>query len=386
MHMLRDEDNEKYRMAIKNTLEFDPQILKRYVNFMNNPDENTAIEQFGNGDKYFGVATVLATLPGLPMFGHGQVEGLREKYGMEFRKPKWDETPDEGLIAGHAWKIFPVLHRRYLFADVENFFLYDLYRSDGGVDENVFAYSNMHNDERGVVIYHNRFADTRGWIKTSAAFLDKNKGDLRQKSLAEGLRLPTDGYVVFKDYVTHLEYIRSCVELREKGLYLELHAYQHHVFMDWRFVDGKQWRDIYVALNGAGVDSMQAQFEEMFGSREEVPQSGMAPKALIIREKEKAVRKPAQRRKKKEEMQVKSARKKTPSKAGSEKKASAKKTTASKKSSTRASAVATKSSAKKPKVTMKKSTTAKKPSAKTSSPKRKPAKKKAVVRKPSKGK
>jgi len=32
MHMLRDEDNAKYRLAIKNTLEFDPQILKRYVN------------------------------------------------------------------------------------------------------------------------------------------------------------------------------------------------------------------------------------------------------------------------------------------------------------------------------------------------------------------
>jgi hypothetical protein len=119
MHMLRDEDNAKYRMAIKNTLEFDPQILKRYVNFMSNPDEKTSIEQFGNGDKYFGVTTVLSTLPGLPMFGHGQVEGFREKYGMEFRKPKWDETPDEGLIGGHAWKIFPILHRRHLFADVE---------------------------------------------------------------------------------------------------------------------------------------------------------------------------------------------------------------------------------------------------------------------------
>ena len=53
MHMLRDEDNAKYRMAIKNTLEFDPQILKRYVNFMNNPDEKTAVEQFGNGDRFW---------------------------------------------------------------------------------------------------------------------------------------------------------------------------------------------------------------------------------------------------------------------------------------------------------------------------------------------
>ncbi|MEO7841854.1 MAG: alpha-amylase, partial [Anaerolineales bacterium] len=276
MHMFRDEENAKYRMAIKNTLEFDPQILKRYVNFMNNPDEKTAIEQFGNGDKYFGIATVLSTLPGLPMFGHGQVEGIREKYGMEFRKPKWDETSDEGLIAGHDWKIFPLLHRRSLFADVEQFYLYDFFTPGGDVDENVFAYSNIFNDERGLVLYHNRFADTSGWIKTSVAYLDKRSspvdkgtGDLRQKSLAEGLGLPFEGYVIFKDYVTHLEYIRSCEELWQKGMYVELHAYQHHVFMDWRFVDDERWRDIYIALNGAGVESMQAKWDEMFGEKKE---------------------------------------------------------------------------------------------------------------------
>jgi hypothetical protein len=270
MHMLREEDNAKYRTAIKNTLEFDPQILKRYVNFMNNPDEKTAMEQFGDGDKYFGVAIVLSTLPGLPMFGHGQVEGFREKYGMEFRKPKWDEIPDAGLIAGHEWKIFPILHHRYLFADVENFLFYDFHNPGGSVDENVFAYSNIHGDERGVVIYHNRFADTKGWIKISAAYLDKHKGDLRQKSLAEGLGLPFEGYVIFKDYVTHLEHIRSSEELWQKGLYVDLHAYQHHVFMDWRFVDDPNWEKVYRNLNGAGVESMQAKWEDMFGTQEEI--------------------------------------------------------------------------------------------------------------------
>ena len=69
MHMLRDEDGPSYRRLIKETLEFDPEILKRYVNFMNNPDEKTAVEQFGKGDKYFGVAMVMATIPGLPMLG-----------------------------------------------------------------------------------------------------------------------------------------------------------------------------------------------------------------------------------------------------------------------------------------------------------------------------
>ena len=98
MHMLRDEDGAGYRRVIKETLEFDPEILKRYVNFMSNPDEKTALEQFGKGDKYFGVATVLATLPGLPMLGHGQVQGFGEKYGMEFRRATLDEQPDPWLV------------------------------------------------------------------------------------------------------------------------------------------------------------------------------------------------------------------------------------------------------------------------------------------------
>ena len=135
------------------------------------------------------------------------------------------------------------------------------------MDENVFAYSNIFNDKRALVLYHNRFADTRGWIKTSAAYIDKATGDLRQKSLAEGLSLPFEGYVIFKDYITHLEYIRSSEEIWQKGLYVELGAYQHHVFMDWRFVDDEKWKLVHDALNGAGVESMQAKWEEMFGEK-----------------------------------------------------------------------------------------------------------------------
>jgi glycosidase len=312
MHMLRDEDNQKYRMAIKNTLEFDPQILKRYVNFMNNPDEKTAIEQYGNGDKYFGVATVLSTLPGLPMFGHGQVEGFREKYGMEFRMPKWDEQPDEGLVRGHDWKIFPILHRRYLFAEVEQFHLYDLFTANGAVDENVFAYSNVFQSERGLILYHNRFADTQGWIKTSAAYLDKDAGELRQKSLADGLRLPQEGYAIFRDFVTHLEYIRSCGELWQKGLYVELHAYQHHAFMDWRIVDGEKWGAVHDALNGAGVESMQGKWEEMFGAtKAEVPEEAKPAKRGRKTVAKTPARKTKQTAKKKSSAAARPAAKKT---------------------------------------------------------------------------
>ena len=93
MNMLRDEENAKYRSYLKKTVEFDPDILKRYVNFMSNPDERTAIDQFGSGDKFFGCCTSCwRRLPGLPMFGHGQVEGFTERYGMEYKQAKMRET------------------------------------------------------------------------------------------------------------------------------------------------------------------------------------------------------------------------------------------------------------------------------------------------------
>jgi hypothetical protein len=253
---------------------------------MNNPDEKTAVEQFGKGDKYFGVCTVLATLPGLPMFGHGQLEGYSEKYGMEFRRPKWDETPDDDLMQAHHWRIFPLLHRRSLFADVENFLLFDLQKPYSGLDENVFAYSNRLGEERGLVIYHNKFSDTKGWIKNSAAALDKGSGKLVRRTLADGLGLPRRGYVIFKDYSTQLEYVRSCEEIWNKGMYVELGAYQCHAFMDFRFVHDKEWEIICNNLKGAGVPSLQEEWRKTFVETEEVTTKEVPVK------KKRATRKP----------------------------------------------------------------------------------------------
>ena len=246
MHMLRDEDNDKYRQLIKNTLEFDPEILKRYVNFMSNPDEETAIAQFDKGDKYFGVCTIMATVPGLPMFGHGQFEGYAEKYGMEYRRAYWDEQPDQWLIDRHLREISPLLHRRHIFAEVQHFLLYDFFTADGDVDENVIAYSNRWGDERSLVIYHNSWGDTRGWLHTSAAYLDKGSGQLVQKSLTQGLQLSDDDhkFVVFRDVVTGLEHIRKCRDLAEQGFYVELRAYQCHVFLDFREVQDNELRPL----------------------------------------------------------------------------------------------------------------------------------------------
>ncbi len=261
MNMLRDEENAKYRSYLKKTIEFDPDIMKRYVNFMSNPDERTTVDQFGSGDKCFGVATLLATLPGLPMFGHGQIEGYTERYGMEFKMPKQTEWPDEGLVARHQAEIAPLLKKRYIFAESENFVLYDFWNGYGSVNENVFAYSNRSGGERSLVLYNNAYDSTSGTVKISAASMDKGSGQLRQRSLTEGLALPGEyeAIVAFRDQTRGLEFLRRGSDLRDAGLYTELQGYQYAVLLDWRDLRStaeQPWDRLCDALNGQGVPNL----------------------------------------------------------------------------------------------------------------------------------
>ena len=270
MNMLRDEENASYRQVIKDTIEFDPEVLKRFVNFMSNPDERTAVDQFGKDDKYFGVATLMATMPGLPMIGHGQVEGFAEKYGMEYRRAYRDEVPDGWLIERHEREIFPLFHRRYLFAEMADFLLYDVYDPGGWVNEDVFAYSNRHGDERALVVYHNRFAEAKGWIKTSVAYSVADGGGRRlvQKSLGEGLGLHPDGdwWTLLREQRSGLEFLRRSSDLCRDGLFVELHAYGCQVFLDIHEVeDGPsgQLGRLAARLAGAGVPSVAAAMRDM---------------------------------------------------------------------------------------------------------------------------
>lgn len=263
MNMLRDEENANYRSVIKNTLEFDPEVLKRYVNFMNNPDERTAVDQFGKGDKYFGVCTMLATLPGLPMFGHGQIEGYTERYGMEYRRAYHEESPDRWLVSRHEREISPLLHHRALFADVREFLLYDFYTEAGFVNEDVFAYSNRLGDQRALVVYHNRYADTRGWIRVSSAYAEKGLAgkEVRQRTLGEAFDLSHAGdmYIAYRDQLSGLEYLHRSRDVAERGMHMALGAYQCKVLLDWRDVrdDGvRPWGALCDSLAGCGVPSL----------------------------------------------------------------------------------------------------------------------------------
>ena len=270
MNMLKMERNAEYRALIKSTLAFNPEILKRFVNFMNNPDEDTAIAQFGNGDKYFAVCTLLATLPGLPMFGHGQIEGYTEKYGMEYSRAFWDEQPDIGLVARHEKEIFPLLRQRARFAGVTHFRLFDFETAEG-VDENVFAYVNRGEDKRTLVLVHNAYASTSGVIQRS---VDTGHGEV--VSLAEALALPCGeaDYVCFKDFRNDMVTLHACRTLHKEGLAFSMDSYQCRVFMDFDIVQAtaeQPYDRLCDRLSGRAVPDMAEALASLLAAPVQIP-------------------------------------------------------------------------------------------------------------------
>jgi glycosidase len=294
MNMLKMEENAKYRQTLKNVLEYDHRILQRFVNFMNNPDERTAVEQFGKEGKYFGAAVLLVTMPGLPMFGHGQIEGFHEKYGMEYKRAYWDEPEDSHLVRVHEEQVFPLMRRRRLFSGSADFVLYDFHTGDQ-VNEDVFAYSNRVGEERGIVLYHNRYAETSGWIRISAAMaVDNGEGetDLVRKSLGEALGFNPDGrcYYAFRDSVSGLEYLRAGRELCDKGLHAELASYEYRVFLDFREIsddDYGTWGKLCHNLQGRPVASIDEEVKQVrFGGVITAFRAAVAAVSLILASEE----------------------------------------------------------------------------------------------------
>ena len=268
MHMLKNEENEKYRDLITNTLEFEPEILKRYVNFMSNPDEETAIRQFGTDDKYFGVCLLMNTLPGLPMWGHGQIEGYTEKYGMEYQRAYYNEEPHTWLVQKHEKEIFPIMQKRYLFSEVYNFNIFDFIDSYGNVNENVFAFTNHHGHERALVMYNNKYEQAQGRIHFSAPKLSGGAAgkEIQRVNLSQALELNNAEKVfyVFREHISGLEYIRKGKELTDNGLHWHLNGFEYRLFWNFREVydESGAYEKLYWQTGGGGIVSVENALEE----------------------------------------------------------------------------------------------------------------------------
>lgn len=238
LHKLRDEDNQGFRELLTQALADDPALLERMANFLTNPDEPPAAAALGKGDKYFALATLLVTLPGLPLFGHGQMEGLAEKYGMEYRRAEYTEAADPHFVRRHRREIVPLLERRSLFAHAAGLRLVDLVDDEGRVQDDGIALVQRHESQRALVVVNNRRAPLRGRLVGCRPYRTANgtlvEGESLARALGLGRKEPEWRALVFPpgENLPPQPFTSTFEELEDRGLEIELPPYGSRVFLD----------------------------------------------------------------------------------------------------------------------------------------------------------
>ena len=234
MHQLRDEENTNFRSYLKEILQTNPAMLERFVNFLTTPDEQPAVLQFGKQQKYLGACRLLACMPGLPLFGHGQWEGLREHYGMDISRPTQIEQADPNLIDLHNRHIAPLLRQRPRFSSSDRFCLYEFLNGErGDVDENVIAFSTCSGEQTALILFNNCAAPIRGRLHhTVQQICDPQDKDIHSQPVYLALRCPhgNAAQLTLRDLTQETEVTFDLEEIRSQGLTFDLGPYESHVF------------------------------------------------------------------------------------------------------------------------------------------------------------
>ena len=231
LNQMRDEENKQLRGYFREILESDPTLLDHFVNYMTTPDEKPAAGSFGKSYKYFGVCGLMAALPGLPLFGHGQLEGLEEHYGMDFCRPLMDERLDDEFLNTHNRLITPLLKQRQRFSDASHLVMYDFLDNRSALDENVFAFSNRTDAGKSMIIYNNCDKRSAGHI-TQTGYVPwiNSQPASNPLSLVQGLELNDQVSAILTELRSDTTQTISILDLAKSGLALSLDPYQLLVF------------------------------------------------------------------------------------------------------------------------------------------------------------
>ncbi len=239
MTMLRDGKNAEYRTILRDTTAYDPELLRRYVNFLTTPDEEPAAVGFGIGDRALLAATLASTLPGVPMLGHGQWEGQRERYGMEYRAPRTSDPASADHVERYDREIAPLLRARHLFAGVADFRWFDAKGGSKAARESAYAFSNAAGSARSLVIALNSDAAAELTIHhaspavaPSSSLAGTPAHPLPASTIADrlGISASAGDVVELRDAITNRSLLVSTAALTRSGLTVRLPAFGRVVF------------------------------------------------------------------------------------------------------------------------------------------------------------
>ena len=298
LNLLVLEENEKFRNLLKNILEFDPRILYQFVNYTIGIDLSTYDMDLQINDKLYGIMIIILGLPSKSIIHH-------ERLSMsEIRRTKVNDNVKfykENIVRRYEKDIQFMIDNQKMFLDIHNFHFYDFFDVYGEVNHNVIALSNYDNENKSLLAYNNQFSQISGWIKRTVAFSNTDNDDitkLQQMDIFDALNISNeDGYIIFKDHITKLEYIRSKDDIRSNGLYIKLNAYKYHLFVDIQEINNDLdiWEEVSFALNGEGIQNLETIYNEVLrqkrqdgnnlGNQEIITKNSLIKIKQIINEK-----------------------------------------------------------------------------------------------------
>ncbi|GAB4148365.1 MAG: hypothetical protein Fur0015_13700 [Ignavibacteriales bacterium] len=160
------------------------------------------------------------------------------------------------------------MKKRYLFAEVNNFWFYDCSDSFGNINENVFAFTNSYGNEKAFVLYNNRFERAEGKIFLSTPKLtsEGNNKKLTKLTLISALKIRNDEnifYICF-DEISKQNFIYDYHDFAN-GFQVSLNGFEHRVFLGFTEVydsDGI-FRKLHEKYYHIGIDDIEHEINEI---------------------------------------------------------------------------------------------------------------------------
>lgn len=192
---------------VKDHLKAEQDFQEKSLRFLENHDEQRAIEAFGP-EKSKAAAVIISTLQGMRFFYDGQFEGKRVKLPVQLgREP--DETADKEIYEFYEKLLFIIksdIFKKGTWALLETMPSWD---GDSSY-EKIFAWTWDYENEKRIITVN--YSDNTASCRINPSF---------------------DNYpheFELKDLLNDNSFLRLKNETIDKGLYIELAGYQSHIF------------------------------------------------------------------------------------------------------------------------------------------------------------
>ena len=260
------EDNEKFKDDLFNILKFDRKLLLYFVNYCIGIDINQFNSHFKINDKLYGIIITLLGIPGQNIIHHEKINTFNEDdYNKKINSNI--EIFRKKLKLKFENEINFMVDNKSLYNDIYNFNLYQFFASNGKIDHNIISISNFNETNKSIIVFNNQYLQTSGWIKHTFQIDDELEvNNETEMNILDALKISdNDGYIIFRDQITNLEYIRSNRDIRGNGLYIKLNAYKYHLFVDIQeIIDNLHiWKEVNELLDGEGIENLSLIYENL---------------------------------------------------------------------------------------------------------------------------